>query len=312
MKQTLQFTHNCKNNSSKNPLVVDVSRGEVVCNKCGLVLKEKIIDPSAEKVSWNIEDSLANSRTGGLTKLSIYDRGLSSQINLSNKDSHGNRLTAFTKNQFGRLRIWDSRTKQTNKARNLTDAFIILDGMKVKLNLSENIIEKTAYLYRKAVTRKIIRGRTKKGILLASLYAACRESKTPRSLQEIAKKGNINKKNLSKDYRALLKALELRFEPNDPIKFLNKIASRINVTQKTIRIANQVLHDAKKKRITASKKPQGIAGAAIYLAGLIRNEKISYSKISFASGISSVTLRKLVRILISRLGNESYLASIVR
>ena len=312
MQQNLQMLHTCQNTNRENLLVVDDSRGEIICKKCGIVVKEKIIDPSIEKVSWTIDDYLANSRTGGQTKLSLYDRGLSSQINLSNKDSKGKNLSRFTKSQFDRLRVWDSRTKQTTHARTLTEAFIILDGIKMKLNLSEHVIEKTAYIYRKAVKKKIVRGRTKRGMLLASLYAACRESKTPRSLEEIAKYGNINKKNLSKDYRALLKSLDLRFEPDDPKSFLNKIASTINVPEKTVRIANQVLHDAKKKRITTSKKPQGIAGASIYLAGLIQNEKISYSKVSHATGISSVTLRKLVRILISKLGNESYLATIVR
>ena len=86
-----------------------------------------------------------------------------------------------------RLRIWDSRTHSygsTNK--NLIEAFSELDRLKDKLGLQYAVIERTAYIYRKAQHRGIIKGRTISSILAAALYIACRGLGVPKTLKEIA------------------------------------------------------------------------------------------------------------------------------
>ena len=49
---------------------------------------------------------------------------------------------------------------------------------------------------------------------------------------------------------------------------------------------------SKKNGITTSKNPMAIAAAAIYLASLKNQEKISQIMISRVSGISAVTIRE--------------------
>jgi transcription initiation factor TFIIIB Brf1 subunit/transcription initiation factor TFIIB len=51
---------------------------------------------------------------------------------------------------------------------------------KEKLGLSDTIVEKAAYTYRKVQERGLIRGRTIDSMLAAALYSACREMETPR------------------------------------------------------------------------------------------------------------------------------------
>ena len=52
--------------------------------------------------------------------------------------------------------------------------------IKDKLSLSETIIEKSAYYYRKVVDLKIIKGRSIKEFIVACVYVVCRELKVPR------------------------------------------------------------------------------------------------------------------------------------
>jgi transcription initiation factor TFIIB len=75
-----------------------------------------------------------------------------------------------------RLRTWDSRLQiHSPTDRNLSLAFQQLDKLKEKLGLSDAIIEKAAYIYRKVQERRLIRGRTIDGMLAAAVYIACRE-----------------------------------------------------------------------------------------------------------------------------------------
>ena len=59
-----------------------------------------------------------------------------------------------------RLRTLDSRTQIDASTRNLKEAFNQLDRLKYKLGLSDSVVEKVAYIYRKAHEKKLVRGRT--------------------------------------------------------------------------------------------------------------------------------------------------------
>jgi transcription initiation factor TFIIB len=77
--------------------------------------------------------------------------GLSTIIGRENKDATGRKLDAATSSAIERLRTWDYRMKvHTSKDRNLMHALQELDILKNKLGLSDAIVEKTAYIYRKA------------------------------------------------------------------------------------------------------------------------------------------------------------------
>ena len=65
---------------------------------------------------------------------------------------------------FKRLRTWDSRI-QLDSSGNLQKAFSYLNMLKDKLGLSDSIVEKTAYLYRKVEDSGLIKGRTISGML---------------------------------------------------------------------------------------------------------------------------------------------------
>jgi transcription initiation factor TFIIB len=59
-------------------------------------------------------------------------------------------------------------------------------------------LEKTAYIYRKAQERGLVRGRTISAVLDAALYIVCRELRIPKTLKEIAGANNIKRKALAK------------------------------------------------------------------------------------------------------------------
>jgi transcription initiation factor TFIIB len=152
------------------------------------------------------------------------------------------------------------------------------------------------------LTKKITQGRTIVGIILASLYVACRETNAPRTLQDIASAGNITVKDLSRHYRILFNTLELQLESFDSTDFVTRISSTVGLHEKTKRDALDILSKAKEKGITEGKNPISLAASALYLSSIINEESTTQKKIADASGISSVTIRNVGKLIKKNLG----------
>jgi len=274
----------------RNNLITDNESGELFCGKCGFVIDERVSNLGSERV---FSDSTVNkSRTGDGTSLTRHDQGLSTIINPINKDSSGNLLSSSMKTSLKRLRVWDSRSRSKNSAdRNLQQALNHLLKMKEKLSLSNSVGEKAAYIYRKALEKGLVRGRSISALIAASLYAACRESEIPRTLNEISTSANIKRKELSTCYRLLLKELDLKMPVIDPVSCIAKIASNTKLSEKTKRYAVKILRKAELGQLVAGRDPMGMAASALYLASLETGNNITQKSIAEASGITEVTIR---------------------
>ena len=277
------------------PAITDSERGEIVCGGCGLILLQNMADASYENNGYSSENFMKLSRTGPATSLTMNDRGLSTVIG-SNKDSTGKVLSSKTKYEFNRLRTWDQRSK-SRKTASLSKAFTLLHGMKTKLGISNNVVENAAYIYRKAVSAKLTRGRTMASLIAASLYAACRENNIPRTLDDIANAGNIERRILSRDLRTIIKKLELNLNQYDTSSFISKISNNMNLREKTKRDAFKILDLCEKEQITAGKHPVAQAAASLYISCIMNGEKVSQKKFAVESGVSDVTIRNRANLI---------------
>lgn len=286
----------CQLNTCKTyPAITDSERGEIVCGGCGLILLQNMSDISHENNGYSQEDFMKLARTGPATSLTMNDRGLSTIIG-TNKDSTGKALSGKTKYEFNRLRTWDQRSK-SRKTASLSKAFTLLNGMKTKLGIPYNVVETAAYIYRKAVSAKLTRGRTMNSLISASLYAACRENNIPRTLDDISKAGNVEKRILSRDLRTIIKKLELNLNQYDTSSFISKISNNLNLKEKTKRDAFEILNRCEKEQITSGKHPVAQAAASLYISCIMNNEKMTQEKLAVESGISNVTIRNRVALI---------------
>ncbi len=276
----------------KSTMVTDGSTGERFCGGCGFVVNERIEDSGPERRSFSKEEHEDRSRTGGPSSLALHDMGLATVIGYDNKDATGKPLSASMKSTMTRLRTWDSRSQvHESQERNFRQAFSELSRMKDKLALSDSVVEKTAYIYRKAQDKALVRGRSIPGLIAASLYMACRDSETPRTLTEVSQKINIKRKEVSRCYRLLLKELDLKMPVQDPIKCMSRIASKAGLGEKVIRGALTILENASNMGITAGKAPMALAAAALYISAVINGDYITQKVIAQASGVTEVTIR---------------------
>lgn len=291
-----QYDVECELDTCKTyPIITDSERGEVFCGGCGLVLLQKLEDSSQESHGYTQEEFMGKTRTGPIISLAMNDKGLSTVIG-KDVDSTGHAISNKTKQTFSRLRVWDQRSK-SRKITSLGKALTQLNSMKTKLGIPDAVVEEAAYLYRKAVAAKLTRGRTTSSLISACLYAACRENNTPRTLDDISRAGNIERRILSRDLRTMIKKLGMSMNQYDINSFIIKIANNLKLKEKTKRDAINIIKKAKDAGITAGKNPVAQAAASLYLASLLNGEKISQKKFSQEACVSDVTVRNRIALL---------------
>jgi len=222
----------------------------------------------------------------------MHDMGLATIINPANKDASGRPLTSTMKSTIERLRTWDSRSQVHEPVdRNFRQAFSELNRLKDKLSISDAVIEKAAYIYRKALDKGLVRGRSISALMASALYAACRDTSTPRNLKDVEQAANIKRKDIARCYRLLVKELELKMPVTDSIQCIARIASKIGIQEKTKRFATKVLKTAQENEVSAGKDPMGLAAAALYLACVKNGEDKTQRDIAEAANVTEVTIR---------------------
>jgi transcription initiation factor TFIIB len=193
-------------------IVTDTDSGEIICSNCGTVISDKVQDISRpERRTFSVEEENVTRRTGVPTSIAFADMGLSTVIGKYDRDASGRPLDAEMRLRMQRLRTWDLRVHSHSAVdRSLMKAFNELSMLKDKLALSNAVVEKAAYIYRKIQERGLIRGRTISGIMAAAVYIACREIGTPYTLRDIAAVNNIKRKDIARNYRKMTSQLDVK------------------------------------------------------------------------------------------------------
>ncbi|WP_148681003.1 transcription initiation factor IIB [Candidatus Nitrososphaera gargensis] len=296
--QTAILCSICKSDQT----VTDPESGEIICRNCGLVLSDKAQESRPEWRAFTGEEANDRSRTGIPSSLARHDMGLSTVIGRTDKDASGRAIDVAMRSTMGRLRAWDFRTQAHSPTdRNLRQAFSELDRLKDKLGVSDAVIEKTAYIYRKAQERGLVRGRTISAMVGAALYIACRETGASRTLKDIAEIGNIKRKDLARIYRLVVMELDLKIPMIDPMKCIVRVANRANLSERTKRVAMNIMKGVTKSGISAGKDPMGLAASVLYLACLNTGESRTQTDIAEAAGVTEVTVRNRYKNLKSQL-----------
>ncbi len=273
-------------------LTMDYERGELICEDCGFVIEETFIDQGPEWRAFDSEQDEKKARTGGpLTYLS-HDKGLATEISWSNKDFYGKRIPHRNRAQIYRVRKWHQRIRVSNAAeRNLSVALQELNNIAGKMGLPRDVKETAAIIYRKAVDKNLIRGRSIESIVAASIYAACRRAGMPRTLAEVSKASDVSKKKIGRAYRHITKALKLNLNPTTPSSYIHQFCRKLDLDRRVALKAEEIVEKAMEMRITSGKGPTGVAAAAIYIAATMMNQPRTQKEIAEVAGVTEVTIR---------------------
>lgn len=273
-------------------VIKDYGRAEIVCADCGCVLQQNLFDVGPEWRAFDHEQRVKRSRVGAPMTYTIHDKGLSTVIDWRNKDSYGKDISADRRAQLYRLRKWQRRIRVSDASeRNLAFALSELDRISSKLGLPRNVRENAAVLYRGAVEKGLIRGRSIEGVAAAALYAACRRCKVPRTLDEIAEISRVDRKEIGRTYRFISRELNIRLAPTSPIDYVPRFASELKLPGEVESKAISILQKAGEKGLTSGRGPTGVAAAAIYIASVLHGARRTQREVADVAGVTEVTIR---------------------
>ncbi len=276
----------------KTDFVRDAETGEIVCTNCGFVMSEQVMDPGAEWRAITPEEKRARSRTGAPSRLTLYDKGLSTSIQVS-RDAHGRPLSAEARQDAYLMRKWNLRS--TSDVRNLRTAMGELMRLSQQLRIPAAVQERAALIYRRALSEGLTVGRPIKAMIAAALYGATRQTGVPRSLTELASVSQRRRKEIAAYYRLIVNRLDMKMPVEDPTAHVSKIASRAGVDPQTEFLAQQLLKEAIRVKEVTGKDPPGVAAAALYLAGQMRSVPVTQRGLAEAAGVTEVTVRNRCR-----------------
>ena len=299
-----QPSSNCPMCKHHLRIITDTNTGETICSRCGMVVLDRIQNVSQpEWRAFSNEESEARSHNGIPMSLAIHDMGLATLIGKTDRDATGRKIDTMMHTTMQRLRTWDLRSHVRPSDRSLVHALNELRILEDKLVLPNVVIEKAAYIYRKAHERKLSRGRHISALVAASVHIACREMGTTRTLKDIAAASNIKRKQLAKAYTLLYIELDIKVPLADQTRCIAKVANKANLSEKTKRHAIRMMDQINETQLSAGKNPMSLAATILYLSCLKTGENKSQFDIAEAAGVTEVTIRNRVRDIKDKLPN---------
>lgn len=258
-----------------------IDEGERVCNKCGTIMGN-VIDEGAE---WrNYEDSKGEDqcRTGFVTSDLLPESSYGAIMSFKG-------ITSPEMKALQRLSCW---SLSSNSQRSWMSIF---DAIQLSCNhagLPKAIIMDACAMYKALDDAQKVRGETRRALMGAAIFVACRNNGVPRSHEEIAKIMTVN-------IRSLCKAVT-QFSPTDntvlqtQIGIAERICATLNLNDEHRQKVMDLLYEISlKSEDDFEHTPKTIvAGVVAYVMGL--KSKTQMKPVSDASGVSALSIHKIV------------------
>ncbi len=280
-------------------LIYDEQHGELICSSCGLVLEDKMIDLGQE---WRqFEETDKKGRGGSPLSMQKFDQGLTTNVGeISDIYQLGSEKNI---KKFFRLKKWQERVS-TSIERNLRLAMTELRRVASFLSLPNFVKEEASRIYNLVLQRGYVRGRSMESVVSACIYAACRSYNIPRTLDEISAASDVERKEIGRTYRFIIRKLDFKITPSNPKDYIARFSSTLHLTPKAQNDAIKILKKAELSELTSGRGPAGIAAAALYLAALLNNEKKTQREVADVAGVTEVTIRNRYKELLDKLDIE--------
>ncbi len=274
----------------------DKERGEIICRDCGFVIDDKMVDFGQDWRDFD-DDSQSDRRAGAPMTYTQFDQGLGTDIG---RRSDLSMLKGKNRDKYFRLRKWQYRIS-TALERNLKLALSELKRVSSFLKIPKSVEEEAARIYRLAVQKGLVRGRSMESVVAGSLYAACRRHEVPRTLDEISEASGIEKKEIGRTYRFITRELDIKILPSNPVDYIARFSSALKLKPETQSYAMRILEKAQDIELTSGRGPTGIAAAALYVSSLIHGEKRTQREVADVAGVTEVTIRNRYKELLTKL-----------
>ena len=254
----------CPRCSARDSKVTDGRLGEIVCQNCGLVFEERIIDDTYEKRQFNNENggNKGESRIGGPMKAG---------------EGVGSNLIIYDKNgQARRARGGNATYNQTPIERNFEEIEKILGNQDIK----KSLIEDTKDIYNQVTKVLKMKGRNLKTMICAMYFIASRKANLSKSFKEISKMFGIEEKRIKKAYNYIKTVVVNSLSPeqlNDTINnYIRSFCEENGENNTFIQLASDIAKNINESGLLEGRNTRTITGISLLLASkLVKTVKLN-------------------------------------
>jgi transcription initiation factor TFIIB len=270
----------------QHSVICDHTTGEKLCKTCGVVVQDKIYDTELDTNPYKYTSGM---NTVMPHSLILNDRGMSTSI--ADYDAKSSKRFSNRK-EHNKIEFLNKIVSCSNKKRNLKIVIDLLNRIKDKLSLTSVCIEDALLHYKKALEKRLIKGRSIKEIIVACVYLVCKKINIPRTLAEISQIVEADEIFAARCYRLLMRELKITHVQFKPAIFIRKIADEANINERTARESIDLLLAIQNENVFIGKNSLSIAAAILYITCRKHKQKISQAKLASAANINIMTLRK--------------------
>jgi len=277
----------CPNCGEEDTLRVDRKRGEVFCETCSAVVEDALYERS--RPPYDPADNNDDRHHGPPTSLAWHDKGLTTEID---GDNSGEYLSGKHSDRVQRMRNLHGRTKtEGTRDRNLRDGLGEIKAICSSIEVSDDVHKQACKLFRQAVENDALIGRDYECVAATTVALALRQIGKPRRVKEIAETSSATEQQLFSTTRKLARELGVFTVPQTPEEYLPRVCSDLEEEiPKDVRDgARRLIECGHDGGITGD--PQGLAGAAIYVAEQEAGEaRVTQAEIAESAEVSDVTI----------------------
>ena len=288
-------SHEEKTPCPPEKIVFDPERGVRVCIETGEVIESQVIGDEAEWRAYTPDEKARRTRVG--SPLSFSKPNLGVDVYVGGPKEGGRRIRGLS-HRLESVRVQRGLRMgraMTSLEKNINQALRIIEEVVARLELPYSVKEEAARLYREAANKGLTRGRSIYSMVAATIYAACRKNRYPITLDEIARAFETKeapiKREIARNYRLLVRDLNLNIPVIEPERFVYRIASALNLPDNVTVEAIKIVKKVRQRGLTAGKDPSGLAAAAVYLAALKHGLRKTQKEVAQVAGVTEVTVR---------------------
>ena len=283
----------CKNCKSSN-LVIDNTKGHMVCTDCA-VINEEFLDENPE-ISNNDGEGSNNSRYGAPSSYFFPKSSLGTKI---------------VSKGYNRISLLQKQGQMPYKEKSLMDVLETIQLKCKKYVITQSIIDSAKILYKKVSESVHAKGKRKgksiimrcinrRSMIAACLFHACKLQKETRSPKEIADIYDLEIKHVNRGCRKFCDIIDAntlfyQIKSSQSSDFIERFAKKLNIDKQYINISKDVSNNIHKLDLASTHEPPSVAAGCILLVTQYYNIQLSKKQISDIFGISDVTISKTFR-----------------
>ena len=187
---------------------------------------------------------------------------------------------------------WQKETRTGN----LTSRSILLAAEEIEriatvIKLKNEMRESALEIFSSASKAGIVRGRSSEKVAAAAIYTACRMANVPRTLDEVANYSSINRNELSRLHKLIVRKLKLSAKRTNLQYLLERFSSKLELNDVITKAAKEIIVIIEKSDYRQGISPAALLGASLYISCKKNGTRRSQLEIANTVGTSEVTLR---------------------